>query len=293
MPPSEELPVGQSVYDRILANFDSLPAKQRQLARYFLDHGDAAAFASTGEIADHVGASPATVVRFARSLGYDGYSDLQNSIRAGFPRYRTVVQKMAEHVANGDDVDELAHQIMSTGARNVQETIRRVNEADLEAAVEAIINARRILICGSGLSTAAAVLAEHTLRTLGFMALTLLNGGVAQALQLSHLTERDLIIVVSLWRYIHSTVEAAEAARKAGAFVVALTDSPVAPVAGIADVTFVADTEGAAHSRSLLGILALIDLLGAAVVSRRPEASMAAIRRIDRLYRENNLLISD
>jgi DNA-binding MurR/RpiR family transcriptional regulator len=282
--------MSDGVRERIIGSFETLSPKQRDLARFLLDHEEVAAFASSQEVANQVGSSAATVVRFSRALGYQGYEDLQAAVRAGFPRTRTVAQKMAERIADGHPSDRLAQKVVQASVYNVQETLGRISQAELAAAVEFVIGARQIYVLGSGLSSAAAVLAEHTLTSLGFTARALLNGGIDQALQLSHLTADDLVIGISLWRYIRSTVEAAETARDAGAAVIALTDSPVAAIAGFADVVFVAATEGAAHSRSLAGILAVIDLLGAAVAARRPEASMAAVERIDRLYRQNNLL---
>ena len=285
--------MSDGIRERIINSFEGLSPKQRDLARLLLDHEEVAAFASSQEIANQVGTSAATVVRFSRALGYQGYEDLQAAVRAGFPRTRTVAQKMAERIADGHPADRLARKVAQASVYNVQETLSRIGQAELAVAVDAVIRARQIYVLGSGLSSAAAVLAEHTLTSLGFSARALLNGGIGQALQMSHLTADDLVIGISLWRYIRSTVAAAETARHAGATVIALTDSPVAPIVGLADVVFVAETEGAAHSRSLAGILAVIDLLGAAVAARRPEASMAAIERIDRLYRQNDLLLAD
>jgi DNA-binding MurR/RpiR family transcriptional regulator len=99
-----------------------------------------------------------------------------------------------------------------------------------------------------------------------------------------------MVIVISMWRYLRDTVDAARAARQAEATCIALTDSPLAPVAQVADFVFIAGTEGAAHSRSLSGIIALIELISATLVSRRPKESMAALQRLDAMYRQNNLL---
>mgnify|MGYP000225823402 CR=1 FL=1 len=72
-------------------------------------------------------------------------------------------------------------------------------------------------IFGSGLSVAAAALAEYSLTTLGFSALACLNGGVRQTLEVSQITERDLVMVIAIWRYMRHEVEAVKAARTAGA----------------------------------------------------------------------------
>lgn len=279
--------------DKILATFDSLGPKQRLLAQYFLENEKVIAFASTSEIADRVGISGATVVRFCRALGYEGYADLQERIRARLPHYRTVAERMADQLSDNGTHDELLLRIIKANTRNLQETISQVTPETLSGAVDAILAAEHIRIFAGGLVTGVAVLIEHNLRTLGFSARAVTQDGTMLSLELSQLKERDVVIVVSIWRYLRSTVDAVQAAHNIGATCIALTDSPVSPLARLANFTFVAATEGATHSRSLTGILSLVDLLGAAIVNKRPEESMAAIRRIDRHYRDHNLLIDD
>ncbi len=282
-----------TVREKILVVFETLSPKQRQLARFFLDNEDIVAFASANDFGERVGTSAATVVRFCRALGFEGYTDLQATIRRKYPQYRTTVQKMAERMANGNLIEDISVRVAQANTHNIQETMNKVSDEELSAAVAAIMQARQIRIFGSGLSAAATVLAEHALTTLGFSARACLNGGMDQALEVSHLAEQDLVIVITIWRYFRETVEAAKAARAKGATCIALTDSPVSPVANVADYVFIATTEGAAHSRSLTGILSLIDLLGAAIAAKRPEESMKALQQVDTVYRQNNLLLSD
>jgi DNA-binding MurR/RpiR family transcriptional regulator len=278
--------------ERILAMFSELSPKQRRLARFFLDHEDEIAFVSATYIGTRAGASPATVVRFCRALGYEGFTELQTAIRVQFPQYRTAVQKFTDQMANGGFPDNLPAQIAQAAGQNIQTTLTQLSGGDLAGAVAAIIQAERIHIFGSGLSVAAAALAEYSLTTLGFLALACLNGGVRQTLEVSQITERDLVIVIAIWRYMRHEVDAVKAARTAGATCIAITDSLVSPLADLADYTFVAATEGAAHSRSLVGILALIELISATLAAERPEKSMESLKRIDALYRESGMLWS-
>ena len=279
--------------ERILATFAELPPKQRRLARFFLDHEDEIAFASANFISAQVGASPATVVRFCRALGYEGYTDLQSAIRVQLPQYRTAVQKLTEQMANGGFSDNLPAQISQANSENIQGTMSQVSKRDLTDAVTAIIRAAQIHIFGSGLSAAAATLAEYSLTTLGFSARACLNGGVRQTFEVARISDGDLVIAITIWRYLRHEVEAVNAARLAGAICIAITDSLVSPIADLADYTFVAATEGAAHSRSLTGILSLIDLISASIAARRPQESMEALKRIDTLYRECGMLWGD
>jgi DNA-binding MurR/RpiR family transcriptional regulator len=279
--------------EHILANFQNLSPKQRRLARYLIDHEDVVAFASTSQIAEQTGTSAATVVRFCQVLGYEGYPDLQTAVRFQLPQYRTAVQKLAERITDSNRTEHLPAQIAQANINNTQKTLSQVSDSELTNIVAAIIRARNVRIFGSGLSAAAAISAEYALSVLGFAARACTDGGVSRLLEISRLTDQDLVIVISVWRYFRNTVEVAEAARAAGATCIAITDSPVAPVATLADHVFLTDSEGALHSRSLSGILSLIDLFSAAIVVERPQESLEALQRIDTFYLENDMLLSD
>lgn len=282
-----------SVRENILATFDSLSPKQRKLARFILDSEEVVAFASADELAERVGTSAATVVRFARSLGYDGYPDLQGAVRSHFPQFRTAAEKMAERVANGGLRDELQERVTQVCIDNVRQTIDRAKPDDVNRIVEVLCAAERIRIFAGGISSSAAVLAEYAFSMLGFSARAFTDAGIRPVLELAHLGERDVVIGISIWRYIRSTIQVARAANKAGLTCIALTDSAVAPITRYAHHVLVADTEGAAHGRSLGGIFALLDLLTAGIADREPERSMAAIRRVDAMYRQHGLLMEE
>jgi DNA-binding MurR/RpiR family transcriptional regulator len=279
--------------EHILASFPNLSPKQRRLARYLIDHEDVVAFASTSQIAKQTGISAATVVRFCQVLGYEGYPDLQAAVRSQHPQYRTAVQNLTERITDSNLAEHLPAQIAQANINNTQKTLSQISDSELTNVVAAIIRARNIRIFGSGLSAAAAISAEYALSVLGFAARACTEGGVSQLFEISRLTDQDLVIVISVWRYFRNTVKAAEAARAAGATCIAITDSPMAPVATLADHVFITDIKGALHSRSLSGILSLIDLFSAAIVVERPQESLEALQRIGTFYLEKDLLLGD
>lgn len=283
-----------AVRENILAAFDSLSPKQRQLARFILDSEEVVAFASADELAERVGTSAATVVRFARSLGYDGYPGLQSAVRSHFPQFRTAADRMAERVAGGNSFAQgLQEQVAQVSIDNLRQTFEQVRPAELEKTVKALCGARRIRIFAGGLSSGPALLAEYAFSMLGFSARAFTEAGLRPLLELSQMEKGDVVVGISIWRYIGSTVEAMQAAREAGLTCIALTDSPVAPLTRYSHHVLVASTEGAVHGRSLVGIVALVDLLAAAVAACQPERSMEALRRIDSAYRQHGHLLEE
>lgn len=291
-PPSPQK-AGSTVREKILALFDELSPKHHQLARYFLDHEERIIFASASEIGSSVGASAATVVRFARALGYEGYTDLQAHIRSTLSPNLTASQMLAERIKENNFSRDIAARVAEVNTYNIRETLKQVSPDILQGAVNVLLDARQVRVFGSGMSAAAAVMAGHSLWMLGIPARAVVNGGLNQTIEIDSLAENDTVIVISIWRYLRETVEALHHAKALGTRTIALTDSLASPVARTADYVFVAETERASHSRSLTGIISLIDLINATIISQRPEESMIALQHIDDSYQQQGRLLED
>lgn len=70
---------------RIEAQLEALSRKQRAVAEYILQNPTMVLFATATDVAQRVGVDPATVVRFTQRLGFHGYPDFQDSLRAEYP----------------------------------------------------------------------------------------------------------------------------------------------------------------------------------------------------------------
>jgi DNA-binding MurR/RpiR family transcriptional regulator len=115
------------------------------------------------------------------------------------------------------------------------------------------------------------------------------TGGAPLSLEISALRPTDLLVAISFWRYSRATVEAMRWARETGTKRIAITDSQVSPLAQLADYTFVASTYGIAHSSSPIGPISLINALVAALSFRRPQQTLAALRKVDAVRRSKLL----
>ena len=78
------------------------------MAQYILNNDAKIAFASANDVGQAVGSSAATVVRFARALGYEGYSELQEDIRSKLSNNYTASQQLAQRISDGALSDDLA-----------------------------------------------------------------------------------------------------------------------------------------------------------------------------------------
>jgi DNA-binding MurR/RpiR family transcriptional regulator len=286
-----------SLEKRITSSLDEFSRKQGRLARFILDNKYFVSFASASQVGDKVGASAATVVRFAQSLGYEGFSELQTAIREELPSYLTAVERMGERLASPqmatDIAGDIPNQVFHRDLTNIERMANALSTTQLEAALDAIVEADRILVVGSGLSAAPALFFAHSLKVIGFDARAALDGGLSLAVDTARLDAGTLLVAIDLWRYVRSTVDAVQSARTQGASVITITDSIVSPLAQVADYAFEVATDGVVHSLSPTAVISLLNVFIAALSYRVPAQSMEALRRVDAAYRRGNLLITE
>jgi DNA-binding MurR/RpiR family transcriptional regulator len=284
---------GKSLEDRIAAKRETLSRTHKRLARFVLDNKYFMSFASASQAADKIGASAATVVRFAQSLDYEGYSEMQAALRLELPSYLTAVKRIQTHLGSTPSTNNIPQNVFITEIRNIERTARNLSAERLDQALDAIILARHILVVGSGVTAGPAVFLAHSLNVIGFHALPIISGGLSLAADLAQLEQRDLLISIDLWRYVRSTMHAIRLAKKAGATTLAISDSTLSPLAVEADLALEVAAEGVAHSLSPVAIIALINVIIAELSYRVPDQVVDSLSRVDAAYQETGLLLPE
>src|SRR5439155_18186354 len=114
-----------------------------------VDHLDEVAFQTAEELARRANTSSSTVVRFSQALGFEGFPELQGSAREEYRRRHAAAEPGAPtEPLFSLDQNEFETAIAADHA-NVEETARKSSRTEVEAAIEAIASAERVLIAGT------------------------------------------------------------------------------------------------------------------------------------------------
>ena len=219
-----------SMLDRIKASLSSLAPAEQRVGRLVLTDPRAFANLPITELATRSHVSKPTVVRFCRSMGYDGLSDfklkLAGSVSEGVPFIHRSV-----------DVDDKTSDVMVKVIDNtVAAFLRYRNDASsvaIDKAAQALLatyNAgRRIEFFGVGNSGIVAQDAQHKFFRLGIMSIAYSDGHM-QVMSASLLGPGDCVVVISNSGRTRDLMDACDIARKNGAttIVITATGSPLA-----------------------------------------------------------------
>ncbi|MGI5523475.1 MurR/RpiR family transcriptional regulator [Micromonospora sp. CA-259024] len=257
------------------------PAEQR-VARLVVSDPAAAARRTITDLATAAETSEATVIRFCRSVGMDGYPQLRIRLAAEAARR---IEPPDARVVGGDippgaDLAQIIATIAFNDARAVEETAEQLDPAVCEQVVEAINGAGRIDIYGAGASGFVASDFQQKLHRIGRIAFYFPD--VHTALTSAALLGRgDVAIGISHTGTTSDVIEVLEQARTRGAVTVALTNFPRSPITEVADfvlTTAARETtyrSGATASR--LAQLTVVDCLFVGVAARNRARARKAL----------------
>jgi DNA-binding MurR/RpiR family transcriptional regulator len=275
---------------RILRVLRELTPKQQRLARTLLEDELYVAFASAEDVGRRAGVDAATVVRFSRVIGYDGYADLRDSVRRGVPQFLTAVERVSRRLEAGPGAGEVLPDVFAQDVRNIEETARLNAPETIADAVAVIEDARRVFCVGHGISAFVADHLAHQLALVGVPIQRAPRSIVEGAIDLASIAPGDAVVVVSVWRYLKHTLLLAEAARSARAKVIGLTDNKAAPIAAHADIVLTAATETAELGHSVAAMLTLSNVVVTGVALASPERALARLKRIDEFYEKFDVM---
>lgn len=254
--------------DRISASLPSLAPAEQRVGQLVLADPHSFARLPVRELAEKANVSKPTVVRFCRSLGYDGLADFKLKLAGN-------VAEGVPFVHRSVDVDDKTSDVLVKVVDNsVAAFLQYRNDADtasIEEAVDAIVTTsrrkKRLEIYGVGNSGVVAQDAQHKFFRLGISSQASSDTHI-QIMGATMLEPEDCAIFISNSGRSKDLVDAANIARNRGCTVISITSSHT-PLSNASNIILAADNrEGSdlySPMESRLLHLLIIDILATAV----------------------------
>jgi DNA-binding MurR/RpiR family transcriptional regulator len=253
----------------IRARFDDFSRSQKDVAQYIVDHLDEAAFQTAEELARRACTSSSTVVRFSQALGFEGFPELQQAARDEYRRRPPDAGGAAVAAAPLFSLDHTEFEAaLAADHVNVEETARKLSRSAVEAAIDAIASAEKILIAGTDQMAFFASYLRHLLMLLDLRA-EIVAGPSQEALgRLSRIDENTLVIGLSAGRPHPLITRTMKLARHRKAPTVAITDATLSEIARLARIRLYYSSNTPAFVRSHTALLSVIQALAYGLYAR-------------------------
>lgn len=268
----------QGMAARIQQVKQSLTPGQLRIAEILMASQHEAAFLGIEELAQRADSSVATVVRFARTLGYAGFLEMRKSlVHTAKKQYRRGEQLLQAP----DEASATLVEVARRDIQNIERVVQSVDEKQLQGLVKHLRDSQARLVIGDGVS---AIMARHLAYLIINAGLTMMEGNPADfATQVGILGPKDLLVAFSIAPYSRETLDAAAYAKKRGVRVLAFTDNPDSPLAKLATLAVVMPGENLFYSHSLAAFGVLAHAVATTLVRQDPKGALRKMREVERI----------
>ena len=249
---------------------------EKRIADYILKNPQNITNLTITELAEACGCGEATIVRFARRLGFAGYQSFRLGIAAEF----NSASALDSTIQKKDTCYEIFQKRINDISKALKYTESVIDTEQLELAAKTIMATSRVVIFGLGNSAPIAMDAAHKFLRLGIDAQSCCDNHM-QAIVSSHLDENSVAIGISHSGSSRDIVEALNLAKGKGATTICLTNYGNSPILNVSDIKLYTQAEETKWSvlalSSRIAQLTIFDAIYAYIVINTDKKSMQAI----------------
>jgi len=279
MPKQSNLNIVQAIQE----NYADLNNTNRKIADFILHNLEKATFLSLMEISREIGVSDASLVRFAKKMGFVGFQELRENL---VEYIRHIIYPTSKKRLMKEEGSSLVTTVVNKDIEYIKRTMDNLSYEEFEASVQTIAAARKIFCMGWGYSSFLAEFMSFGLNFLSFESVPIIRERRPLIQQVFNLRDGDVLVVFDLLLYSAEVQEAVEYIHKKNKqiAIIALTNDSTAKIVGCADYSFYFDLSG--HEFQLISLTApmcFVNLIFEQIVSIKGEKTSRALKEFQRI----------
>lgn len=270
VPPANYEDLIRLIHDR----YDAMSKSYQKIAVYLTQNPNDVAVLSVNAIAERCGLHASSFVRYAQSLGFRGFKELQTvfqrRLSTAAPGFDARLRALDAELGAQEDSTDLGflRELVVRDIASLKGLLEGTSAASIETAADLMQRAETIYLAGQLRSAPVVDLLRYVLTMLGKRAVLLDTGGGLATHMARVMGPQDLLFAVSFRFYATEVVNIAEEAARRGVPIVAVSDSTLSPLAKSAQVLFAIPEHEYTFSRSLAAPMCLVQALMVALAAR-------------------------
>ena len=276
--------------ENIVSQFSLLSPELQRAAEFSLQNANQLVVQSMRAFAAEAGVKPATLLRLAQRLGYNGWRELKSAFIDDLGLGNdTYVSKAEKLIAKGTQ-PALYEEVFLAHQANLAFT-QAENQHAMQQAVTLLDEAKQVYICGFRASFPIAWSLFYVYRL--FNRQVSLIDGLASNIEVftREINAEDCLLLTSFSPYSRESLDVLNAARQAGARIIAITDSPVSPLAQAADCTLLFSLSSPSFFPSIVSGMGVAECLLAMLVARHGREAVNKIESAERYLQRSGAYV--
>ncbi len=270
-----------SLSDLVATAGAELTPTDRRIAEAVLAEPTLLAFGTVSDLADRVGTSRPSVVRFAHKLGFQGYSELQSQVQTEVSRQ---LVRPSERIRSDETTDSSARQAINKAIDSVFDVVQ---SQDVTHLIQPIVQANHVWVLSGETSRAGAIAFQSGLSMIRPNVHLLDDRSIGN--DLSNAGPGDAVVVFDFYRYRRLVVTTTRLLAESGVKVVAITDGPLSPLVELTDTWCEISVPAIGPFDSSVPAVAIAELLVSKIARELKDKATERIDRIESLWESTEI----
>jgi DNA-binding MurR/RpiR family transcriptional regulator len=280
------------ILDKIYTEYKAFTPSQQKVAAYLTQHLDEALILNANQLAKKAGVSEATFTRFITRLGFSGFSEFKREIGNFVIQGHSTTERLAESAETFGISDSVFLEILRGDIENIHKITNGISNELFEKAVEKLSSAKSIYLLGLRSSYALAFYLAFNLRFF-LKSVTLIKPGIGDIPeQVLSAGKGDVLVAVSFRRFTRDVVNIVEKIKRKKAYIIAITNSHLSPIAQLADMSLAVETEIPTYIESFTAPMSLLNAFITAVALKKKKQALPALTKLETEFDEFEIYYS-
>jgi DNA-binding MurR/RpiR family transcriptional regulator len=266
----------------ISGHYNELTKSEKQIADYLRNNQEEAAFLSVGELAQRLDLSEATLVRFARSLGFDSYPSMRELLQENFRRRVTHSTRLRSRLDELREAGDVFERLVASEIDYLTQSLVSVNREALHKAIDLLREHKRIFVFGLGPSVSLVDLIKIRLERFGHQVIPLTSAGREMLEPLLLMKEDDVLFAICFFDVSPALRLLLDYADEAHCPTIMLTDTLGSVIGDRADVVLSARRGPVSGTHSLVVPMTIINAI-VLVLASEETGVMENLDKLDQL----------
>lgn len=267
------------------------------IAEYIAEHANTIGLQTSTTLAEEIGVSDTSIIRFIRKLGFKGYSEFRSEMAVRMAEQYDQSQQMASllpgekyaRTKNRLNKDSLIRDVSNYTLDNLEKSFSKLDNKTVDQVVEILLNSDRKFIAGFRGTASCAQYMSNRLVLLLPNVTPLLHADASVAEAVVDIKENDCLFLYSFSRYSEINYLLLDIAHRNGAKIILVTDSYTSPLVGKADVVIVAKVSGLGFMNSYVAPMSISEVILLSISNRNDSACALRINMMDELVQRGKL----
>ena len=263
-----------------------LSSGQKKVAQYILGHLEESSYLTLTKISREAGVSETTVVRFAYAIGFESFSSMQAALQ------KEILGQDGLKAEAADQESAFYDHILNKEIMIIEKSRKNLQKEVVNTAVEKLHMADYVFSVGSRTGYPAALWFGIVLGRFRENVQSVNPVGEEFFSNLMKVTEKSVVVAISMARYSKSTYRFIESAKNRGAYIFLVTDSSICPPALLADLLiFTESNRDETGINTVSSITAMLNILAVGLRKKDPKRAMERLKVLETLYLERKDVI--